>query len=47
MSTTHLVVETQPTPEQIQYLEDRLYEFNVQATAIDDGEYLGAYHAAI
>ena len=35
---SEFVIETDPTPEQIQYLEDRLYEFNSQTTGIHDGE---------
>src|SRR6202023_811023 len=31
-SGTRLIVETDPRPEDIRFLEDRLYEFNVQAT---------------
>jgi GNAT superfamily N-acetyltransferase len=30
----------EPTPEDVQYLEDRLYEFNSTATGIADGEML-------
>ena len=37
MSTSEFVIETDPTPEQIQYLEDHLYEFNSDATGITDG----------
>jgi GNAT superfamily N-acetyltransferase len=37
------VIETDPTPEQIQYLEDRLYEFNSQTTGITDGEGLAIF----
>ena len=37
------VIETDPTPEQIQYLEDRLYEFNSQTTGITDGEGLAVF----
>ena len=32
------VIETDPTPEQVQFLEDRLYEFNSEATRIKDGQ---------
>ncbi|HEY4231234.1 MAG TPA: GNAT family N-acetyltransferase [Thermoanaerobaculia bacterium] len=35
-----LVVESEPRPEDIQYLEDRIYEFNSAATGIHDGEWL-------
>jgi GNAT superfamily N-acetyltransferase len=37
------VIETAPTPEQVQYLEDRLYEFNVSATGIADGQGLAIF----
>jgi GNAT superfamily N-acetyltransferase len=30
----------EPTPDQVQYLEDRIYEFNSKATDITDGELL-------
>jgi GNAT superfamily N-acetyltransferase len=43
MSTSELVIETNPTPEQIQYLEDRLYEFNAKATGITDGQGLAIF----
>lgn len=35
-----LIVETEPDPEHVRLLEDRLYEFNVQATGIADGQWL-------
>jgi len=40
MRTSELVVNTEPTPDEVQYLEDRLYEFNSAATGITDGELL-------
>jgi GNAT superfamily N-acetyltransferase len=40
MSASEFVIETQPTPEQVRYLEDRLYEFNVEVTGVTDGEWL-------
>ena len=30
----------EPTPGDIQYLEDRIYEFNSTATGVADGEWL-------
>lgn len=33
-----LILETDPDPEHIRFLEERLYEFNVQATGIADGK---------
>lgn len=38
MPASAFVVETDPAPEHIQYLEDRLYEFNSSVTGIADGE---------
>lgn len=32
-----------PTPEEIQYLEDRIYEFNSSATGIGDGRMLALF----
>ena len=32
MRTPELVISTEPTPGEVQYLEDRLYEFNSAAT---------------
>ena len=40
---SEFVIETDPTPEQIQYLDDRLYEFNSQTTGICDGEGLAIF----
>ena len=43
MPTSEPLIATEPTPEQVQYLEDRLYEFNSGATGITDGEWLGIF----
>jgi len=43
MRTSELVVNTEPTPDEVQYLEDRLYEFNSAATGITDGELLAIF----
>ena len=40
---TELVVETEPGPEQVQYLEDRIYEYNADTTRLDDGEWLAIF----
>jgi len=40
---TALIVEAEPDPRDVQLLEDRLYEFNVQAAGIDDGKWLGLF----
>jgi GNAT superfamily N-acetyltransferase len=33
----------EPTPDEVQYLEDRIYEFNSSATGIGDGESLAFF----
>jgi len=38
--TSELVIDTEPAPDDVQYLENRLYEFNSTATGIKDGEWL-------
>ena len=43
MSTPEFVVNTEPSPDQIQYLEDRIYEFNARTTGITDGEWLAIF----
>jgi GNAT superfamily N-acetyltransferase len=43
MSKSEFIVETNPMPEQIQYLEDRLYEFNSRTTGITDGQGLAIF----
>ncbi len=43
MRTPELVVSTEPAPGEVQYLEDRLYEFNSAATGITDGEWLAIF----
>jgi GNAT superfamily N-acetyltransferase len=43
MPASEFVIETDPTPEQVQFLEDRLYEFNVSRTGISDGEGLAIF----
>ena len=41
--TDEFTFEPAPRPEQIQYLEDRLHEFNSGATGIRDGEWLAIF----
>ena len=43
MLTPELVNSAEPTPGEVQYLEDRLYEFNSAATGITDGEWLAIF----
>ncbi len=38
--TDDLVIQTEPRPDDVQYLEDRIYEFNSAATGIAGGEWL-------
>jgi len=38
-----LIVETEPRLEDVRLLEERLYEFNIQATGIADGEFLAVF----
>ena len=35
---TNLVIETEPKPEDVRLLKDRIYKFNAQATGIADGK---------
>jgi len=39
----NLVVEVEPSPEDIRRLEDSIYAFNVQATGISDGKLFGLF----
>jgi GNAT superfamily N-acetyltransferase len=43
VSTVEFVIGTDPTPEEVQYLEDRLYEFNSSVTGMTDGEWLAIF----
>ena len=43
MPASELVIETDPAPEEVQYLEDRIYEFNSSVTRITDGEWLAIF----
>lgn len=43
MPTTESILQAVPTPEEIQYLEDRLDEFNEAATGIGGGAWLGLF----
>jgi len=40
---SELVIEREPTPDQVQYLEDRIYEFNSGTTGITDGAWLAIF----
>jgi GNAT superfamily N-acetyltransferase len=44
--TTHLTrieITDEPRPDDVRYLDDRLYEFNAANTGIDDGRLLGIF----
>ena len=43
MRTSELIIGTNPAPDDIQYLEDRIYEFNSAATGLTDGEWLAIF----
>jgi GNAT superfamily N-acetyltransferase len=43
MPISELVITKDPTPDLVQYLEDRIYEFNSRATGITDGAWLAIY----
>ena len=43
MPPSEFVIETDPAPEQVQYLEDRIYEFNSSVTRITDGRWLAIF----
>jgi len=43
MRTSELIISGEPSPADLQYLEDRLYEFNSAATGITDGEWLAIF----
>ena len=43
MRLSELGINREPTPDEVQYLEDRIYEFNSAATGITDGEWLAIF----
>jgi GNAT superfamily N-acetyltransferase len=43
MRIPEFVISNEPTPREIQYLEDRIYEFNSAATGITDGQWLAIF----
>lgn len=43
MTAPEFVVETDPRPDQVEYLEDRIYEFNSSVTGMHDGEWLAIF----
>ena len=42
-SSTHVALETEPNPEDVRRLDERLYAFNVQTTGITDGKLLASF----
>ena len=43
MDTARFVVETDPTFEDVRFLEDCLYEYNVEQTGVDGGQWLAIF----
>jgi GNAT superfamily N-acetyltransferase len=43
MDTSEFIISAQPALGDVQYLEDRLYEFNSATTGIRDGEWLAIF----
>ena len=43
MTTSEFIIDSEPTPNDVQYLEDRIYEFNSSVTGITDGEWLAIF----
>jgi GNAT superfamily N-acetyltransferase len=43
MRDRELVISTEPAAADVQYLEDRLYEFNAAVTGITDGQWLAIF----
>jgi ribosomal protein S18 acetylase RimI-like enzyme len=43
MDIGHLTIETNPASTDVQFLEDRLYEYNAQQTEVDDGQWLAMF----
>ena len=43
MGVSEFVIETEPAPDDVQYLEERIYEFNSTVTGITDGAWLAIF----
>ena len=43
MDTTHLRIEAEPAFADMQFLEDRLYEYSAEKTGVDDGQWLAIF----
>ena len=42
-SQNHLVIDSNPDPENARFLDDQLYEFNIQTTGVMDGDLLAVF----
>jgi GNAT superfamily N-acetyltransferase len=43
MQPYQVEVEAHPTPADVQFLDDRLYEYNAAQTGVDDGQWLAIF----
>jgi GNAT superfamily N-acetyltransferase len=43
VTTASLHIEVEPTPQDIRFLEDRLYDYNVERTGLVDGKWLSIF----
>ncbi len=43
MNANHILTRSVPSPNDLQFLEDRLYEFNSDQTGQDDGQLFGFF----
>ena len=43
MDVENLKIEVEPAPEDIRFLEDRLYDYGVEQTGSDDGKWLSIF----
>lgn len=43
MDRENLVVESDPAVADVQFLQERLYEYNVRQTGVDDGQWLAIF----
>jgi GNAT superfamily N-acetyltransferase len=43
MPGSEIFITAEPTPDQVQYLEDRIYEFNSDTTGITDRQWLAIF----
>jgi GNAT superfamily N-acetyltransferase len=43
MHSAEFVIENNPTVADVRFLEERLYEYNVEQTGVDDGQWLAIF----